>query len=148
MRRMTSGVYFDAANKHLLSLVVAYTVEETVAIGRQFGIQFPREYDVGVRLDESAKRDGGCIVAIRVNETRRSYNMFYSWANSDAFFADLHRNAAETVNHWIRDNPTFTPDNATIAKFVAQMKSSATWRGEVIERAKRVAATATFQVRK
>lgn len=126
MRRFHRLPHFPPQNVNLIAALAARNVEDTVALGRQFGMRYPKEYDVGFKLKEHPSFDGRCEITIRIGQTRHTYQDTWgvhdskerAKAGAERFMENLQRQASIAVHKWADDNPAFAPDRETAAKIV------------------------------
>lgn len=144
---MWRKAYFPDSNINLLAALVARYVEETVAFGRQLGILYPKEYDVGFKLKEHPIHDGRCEITIRVGTTKVTSQARWNARGGETaaaqFMETLSVLASNAVLTWSSDNPSFAPDEETAAKLLKHFDDPA-WQKAASDRAFAVSRDAKF----
>jgi hypothetical protein len=90
--------YFNETNIALLAAVVARDIEQSVALGRQFGFRFPKEYRVGFRLREPIP--GRAFMTIRIDDVKHECQAFYDIRKGEDFFRTLRMACTHVVHTW------------------------------------------------
>jgi hypothetical protein len=139
--------YVPDSNINLLAALAARCVEETVALGRAVGLQYPKAYDVGFRLKEHPNLDGRCEITIRLGTTRHTYqdrwNMRGGQKGAETFMENLQRQASIAVHMWSNDNPSFAPDKESAEQMLRNMEDTE-WLDTIARRAHDTARNASF----
>lgn len=135
-----SAAWFTRQNIDLLTRIAAYSIEDSVALGRQCGINFPAQYTVGFKLIEVPDGDGRCTITLRVDATRVIYNDRYVVRMPDRFFIQLHQKAHEVVLRW---GDEFLPSREA-AHQLAMRAASPVWQNQAAAKAAEEAKKAVF----
>lgn len=106
-------MYFDQFTIDILARLVARMVEEVLTFKRTAGVGFPKEYDVGMRLQEDLTRPGTATVTIRVGPIRDK--VVATWrGDGDSFYEAIYHTIVMMSNRWIAQDPALSADLARV----------------------------------
>jgi hypothetical protein len=103
--------YFTKSNIDLIAAVAARDIEQSIALGRQFGFRFPLEYKVGFRLREPLP--GRAFITIRIDDVRNEVQASYNMQKGEDFFRVLRMGCIQVVHTWAIQKGFAPKDNRT-----------------------------------
>ena len=138
---MSHGLFFDSHTLNILAQLAARMVEETVALGRQFGYRYPHEYDVGFRLRELPNLRA--LICLRVNDVPHAFEVDHR--DGDDFIMGIQRGASHLVHLW-GERHDFAPSKEAASKVIEAMKKNG-FEDRVVEAAREQMKNATYSPR-
>jgi hypothetical protein len=127
-----------------MTKALARHVEWVAEMTRHQGFNFPREYDLGLAVQDKGRTG---LLKMRLETTRREYEMPWPWeASMDAvedFGFHISKAAAQLVLVYIRDHPELVDRDK--AEAVNKLTHESVWETSVFEAADKASKKATYR---